>query len=142
MGVDKSVGQARKRSTKRSRVLLRAKLHTLDRELDARLRDLSRQGALVECSERLKMGEEVMFVRGRTAVHARVAWIGGNRIGLEFLKPIEESEVLVHVAPPAPVQPQPQAPYRRPGFIEGLTDFDRELARKVGESLGVKLIDD
>jgi hypothetical protein len=145
MGAEKAGEQASKRSTKRSRVLLRATLQTPRGGLDARLRDLSCKGALVECDARLAMDEEVVFVRGGTSVPARVAWLGGNRAGLEFLQPIEESEVLVHVdrrvsAPPPP--PQPQTPYRRPGFIKGLTDYDKELAREVGALLGVNLVDD
>lgn len=132
--------QAGKRRVKRARVLLAAKLQTGRGEVDARLRDLSRRGALLECSDRLPVGEEVVFTRGDTIVPARVAWAGGNRIGIEFVHPIEESEVLVHVSR-APVV-QAQTRFRRPSFSESLSDYDRKLARVMGASLGVSLIDE
>jgi hypothetical protein len=82
-----------------------------------------------------------------------VAWTSGNRVGLEFAVPIEESEVLIHVNPAgAPAQPQnhiqamEQArgnePFRRPSFTDRLSDYDRKLARVIGASLGVGLIDE
>jgi hypothetical protein len=141
------------RIAKRARVLLAARLQTQRGEFDARLRDLSCRGALLECNRSFAVGEAVTFSRGQTAVVARVAWTSGNRIGLEFAVPIEESEVLIHVNPAgAPAQPQnhiqamEQArgnePFRRPNFSERLTDYDRKLARVIGASLGVGLIDE
>src|SRR5207253_10468863 len=73
-----------KRSGKRARVLLAARLETETGELEARLRDLSQKGALVECLEVPPVGSEVVFVRGATRVPARVAWAAADRIGLEF----------------------------------------------------------
>ena len=51
MGVEHFVDGpvAGKRKAKRARVLLAAKLQTPSGEIEARLRDLSRKGALVEC---------------------------------------------------------------------------------------------
>ena len=40
-----------KRTAKRARVLLAARLETARGEIDARLRDLSQKGALIECKE-------------------------------------------------------------------------------------------
>jgi hypothetical protein len=139
------------RSAKRARVLLTAKLETGRGPLDARLRDLSCRGALLECRQPLAVGEDVVFSRGDTVVPARVAWTSGQRVGLEFKLPIEESEVLVHVNR-APQQPQnhvqamerqmANADYRRPSFSDRMTDYDRKLARVIGASLGVRLIDE
>ena len=80
MGVENYPGMTTggQRSTKRNRVLLAAKLRTSAGEIDARLRDLSRKGALVECSDVLAVGDEVVFNRGATTVPARVAWTGGG----------------------------------------------------------------
>lgn len=138
----------RKRGAKRARVLLAARLRTTGGEIDVRLRDLSCKGALLESSCPLAVGDSVVFARNQTVVPARVAWISGNRVGIEFENPIEESEVLIHVnrAPPpneGRAQEQlKQAQFRRPNFSERLSDYDRKLARVIGATLGVSLIDE
>jgi hypothetical protein len=125
-----------KRSAKRARVLLAAKLQTPFGEVDARLRDLSRKGALVECSQVPPVGTEVVFVRGSTVVPARVAWAGEDRIGLEFHYMIDENEVLVHITRRA--QPKPES-FRRPGLKEALSEDQRKIARAWGVSVGINL---
>jgi hypothetical protein len=148
---DEFSGHDSNRSAKRARVLLAAKLETGRGPVEARLRDLSCKGALLECRHPPEVGEEVIFSRGDTVAPSRIAWTSGNRIGLEFKEPIEESEVLVHVnrAPQAPqnhVQAMERqmanADYRRPNFSDRMTDYDRKLARVIGASLGVRLIDE
>ena len=140
MGVENFVKAplAGQRQAKRARVLLAGKLQTPFGEVDARLRDISRKGALVECAKVPPVGSEVVFSRGSTVVPARVAWSGGGRIGLEFHYPIDENEVLVQLkkAPPA------QAPrFRRPGLNEGLSDDDLKRARAWGVTVGIALPD-
>jgi hypothetical protein len=139
------------RSAKRARVLLAAKLETARGPVDARLRDLSCKGALLECRRPPAVGEEVVFSRGETVIPSRIAWTSSDRVGLEFKQPIEESEVLVHInrAPQAPqnhVQAMERqmanADHRRPNFSDRMTDYDRKLARVIGASLGVRLIDE
>lgn len=148
MGAENLLGKAQigQRNVKRSRVLLAARLQTSRGEIDARLRDLSRRGALIESDETLPIGEEVVFSRGDTMVRARVAWTGGNRIGLEFLQPIKEAEVLFHVSRPGASRTQIEPPsrrrFRRPSFSESLSDYERKLALVIGASLGVRLIDE
>lgn len=142
MGVEgfPNVTQAGKRSAKRARVLLAARLRTSTGEVDARLRDLSQKGALIECNQRLAIDDEVVFVRGDTVVPARVAWSGGNRFGLEFLRMIDESEVLVHVARPTVTHSQQR--FRRPRIMgEDLSDQDRKLAQVFAKSVGISLRD-
>ena len=132
-----------KRTVKRARVLLNARLETSSATLEARLRDLSQRGALIECTERLEIDSEVVFSRGGTRVPARVAWVSGKRVGLEFLRPIQESEVLRQLercASPAPVAPQ--VPYKRPGLrTHGLTEEERKLAEVWGISVGLAVPD-
>ena len=84
-----------KRVAPRARVLLAAKLQTPLGELDCRLRDLSRMGALLECAKLPPVDSEVVFVRGTVAITARVAWAGEGRLGIEFEHPIDEQKVLV-----------------------------------------------
>lgn len=86
-----------KRSSRRARVLLAAKLRTPDGEIDCRLRDLSRMGALLECKPQPAVGSQVVFLRGKVAIPARVAWSASDRIGIEFEHPIDEQEMLVQL---------------------------------------------
>lgn len=138
MGVENFVNAptAGKRQAKRNRVLLSARLQTEYGEVEARLRDLSRKGALLECPQGLPAGSEVVFSRGSTIVPARVAWSSGGRIGLEFQYMIDENEVLVQLKRPTG---QTQQRFRRPGLNEDLTAHDLKLARAWGIAVGISL---
>ena len=145
MGVENFLGKPgsaaeSQRSTKRNRVLLAARLRTPLGEVDARLRDLSQKGALVECDERLTVGDEVVFIRGSTIVPARIAWTGGNRVGLEFLRMIDESEVLVQLGRGPATSSQQR--FRRPGLNGGLTEHERKLAQLWGANVGINFSGD
>lgn len=137
MGVETFVNQTleRKRSTKRARVLLAAKLQTKHGEIDARLRDLSAKGALVECIEVPKVGTEVVFVRGKISVPARIAWAGTDRVGLEFHHEIDEHEVFVHLgkAPPGTSQDSGRTNLR------SWTADERKTAKAWGVAVGLTI---
>lgn len=137
MGVEnfQNVSAGSKRTAKRARVLLAAKLQTPFGEVDARLRDLSRKGALIECTQVPPVGTEVVFVRGSTVVPARVAWAGKDRLGLEFHYMIDEQEVLVHITKRA--QPKPES-FRRPG-VRALPEEQRKVAQAWGVAVGINL---
>ena len=140
MGVENfaNVSAGSKRSAKRARVLLSAKLETDSGEINARLRDLSQKGALVECLEVPPAGSEVVFVRGATRIPARVAWAGLNRVGLEFDYMIDEHEVLVQLGK----KPPPRAEsFRRPGLSTGLTADERKVAQAWGVTVGLNIPD-
>ena len=126
-----------KRMTKRNRVLLAARLQTPFGEVEARLRDLSRKGALVECAKVPPVGSEVVFMRGATVVPARVAWTGAQRVGLEFLYMIDEHEVLVQLKKTSGVQTQQR--FRRPGLYEEMSAKEKKLARAWGVAVGINL---
>src|SRR5688500_19319122 len=128
MGAENFVttGVGGKRTTRRARVLLAAKLKTPFGEVDCRLRDLSRKGALVECGKQPPVGSEVMFIRGSTVVPARVAWTATGRVGLEFLYMIDEQEVLVQLKKNGGGQNGDR--FRRPGLHEDMSDQERKLA--------------
>ncbi len=127
-----------KRRAKRARVLLAAKLHTQAGEIDCRLRDLSRKGALVECKPTPPTGTELTFQRGRISVPARVAWSQPGRIGLEFAYSIDDAEVLVQVGPGSS---KPVERFRRPGIKEGASEQERKLAAAWGVTVGINLPD-
>ena len=124
-----------KRGARRARVLLAAKLKTPFGEVDARLRDLSRKGALVECTKQPPVGSEVVFMRGSTIVPARVAWTAAGRVGLEFLYMIDEQEVLVQLKKTSGNQQYER--FRRPGLNETMSDQERKLAHAWGVTVGL-----
>jgi hypothetical protein len=82
------------RKGKRSRVLFKAMIHSQFGQAEARIRDLSRLGALIEMDVPPPLGAEVMFVRGSICAAGRVAWAGGQRAGLQFDGPIDEKEIV------------------------------------------------
>lgn len=132
---------AGKRSAKRARVLLAAKLRTSWGEVDAKLRDLSQKGALVECKELLEVESEVVFSRGKTVVPARVAWVSGSRVGLEFLHPIDESEVLIQLGRAPTVAAQQR--HRRPRVLgTDMSEQERKLARLWAVQVGISMAGD
>jgi hypothetical protein len=140
MGVENFVDGpvAGKRRAKRARVLLAAKLRTPSGEIDARLRDLSRKGALVECQSVPPVGTELVFNRGSTSIPARVAWTGADRVGLEFAYMIDEHEVLVQLKRTS--VDQNQARFRRPRlFGEAMSHQEKQLARLWGASVGIAI---
>ena len=142
MGVDNFLNStgATERKGKRARVLLAAKLQTQYGEIDCRLRDLSRKGALVECKPTPATGSEVLFVRGSISVPARVAWSQPGRIGLEFDFMIDEHDVLVQLKRPGSGQSVQR--FRRPGIKEGASEKERQLAAAWGVQVGINLPDE
>ena len=100
-GDETAVTELRERKDRRSLVLLAAKLRTPQGLLDVRLRNLSISGALLEAEYPPAKGLRVVFERGDTIVPARIAWSGGNRFGIQFDTPIEESELLADLTPAA-----------------------------------------
>jgi hypothetical protein len=133
--VDGSV--AGKRTAKRARVLLAAKLQVGATEIDVRLRDLSRQGALIEAQRVPPQDTEVTFTRGSLTVPARVAWAGEGRAGLEFAYVVDENEVLVQLKRTNTDQNQPR--FRRPALAEDMSAQDRKLARMWGVAVGISI---
>jgi len=127
------------RRAKRARVLLAAKLQTPYGEIEARLRDLSQKGALVECSPTPPEGSEVVFSRGPITVPARVAWAGAGRVGLEFHHQIDENEMLVQLKRVSNLQARER--FRRPGIRENASDRERALAAAWGVQVGINLPD-
>lgn len=141
MGVENVAGSRTvggKREAKRSRVLLAARLRTEAGMIEARLRDLSRKGALVECNVMPAAGTQLTFERGDTAVPSRVAWASGGRVGLAFDYMIDESELLVHIGrrkEPAAAPPR----YGRSGITLGMSATERKLARAWSVAVGLNL---
>jgi PilZ domain-containing protein len=124
-------GNSQNRRNKRSLVLIAAKVRTKQGAVEVRLRNLSRNGALLEADVPPAEGTEVVFERGDTIAEARVAWVSKQRFGIQFDRPIEESEVLNHIGKPQHNGEMDPRAFRRAGFRE------RDLKpgeRKIGEA--------
>ena len=114
------------RRSRRSQVLLVAKLEHGGTSQAVKLRNLSAEGALVE-SEKLPIeGTSVHFVRNELNAQGRVVWVNGRYAGIAFDSKLEPSEVLRHVPAPRPkIQPR----YWRPGFTaREMTSEQQRLA--------------
>lgn len=139
MGVEGfETSAASKRTARRARVLLSAKLHTPQGEYEARLRDISRTGALIESPALVKPGATVTFERGTSRVPATVAWSDGYRIGLAFEQPINEGELLVHINRAKPAAPAP-VNYSRPGIGRTMTGKELRMAQAWSVAVGLNL---
>lgn len=77
----------RKRVPKRSRVFLTAELDSGAGPRIVHIRDISRSGALVDAEQAPEDGAPVRLTCGDTTVAARVAWVDGKFVGLEFTTP-------------------------------------------------------
>jgi hypothetical protein len=131
------------RKGKRSRVLFKAIIRSLGQQGEARIRDLSKLGALLEMDRPPAAGSDVIFLRGTISAAARIAWVDGARAGLEFDCPVDEKEMLAQpaaVPPKAParrIEPD-DASYRRPGVLSTqMTDEERRLARVWAAQMGL-----
>ena len=97
---DRGDGSDRRRKP-RLRVLLSAMLETPDGERPVKLRNLSSTGARIQMDRPPLVGTLVTFRRGTTVAPGTVVWATDSMIGLEFIRPIHQSEVLIHINKPA-----------------------------------------
>ena len=129
------------RKGKRSRVLFKAVISVRGREFEARIRDLSSLGVLVEMDQPPALGTKVLFSRGRLSAGARVAWVGGNRAGLEFDTAVNEKALLAPGPRKAPETPEWELSNGglstgRPRIV-GISAEERRLARLWAKQMGM-----
>ena len=125
------------RRNKRSLVLIKAKVRTERGTVEVCLRNLSRNGALLEADAPPPEGAEVVFERGETIAPARVAWVSKGRFGVQFDIPIEENEVLIHIGKPQHSGEMDPRAFRRSGFRErSLKPGERQIGEAWFRSLG------
>ena len=77
-----------KRQPKRSRAFLVAQLDSGSGPMQARVRDISRSGALLEADSVPDEGACVRLTCGGAHLDARVVWAQDGRFGLEFETPL------------------------------------------------------
>lgn len=83
-----------KREEKRSRVFLIAQIDATNGLQYARVRDVSRSGALLESEVTPEPGENIQVKCGRTKLHARAAWVDRGWFGVEFETPLLMRELV------------------------------------------------
>lgn len=90
------VGAEKRISAERHRMVWVAKLQSAGRETTARLRNISRTGAMIELSERVDMaeGSVASLVLAKVgAISAKVRWGFGHQLGLEFLEEFDVTKL-------------------------------------------------
>lgn len=116
------------RSSRRSPVLLAASVEVGGATQAVKLRNLSKDGALIEGDALPVEGSSTLFGRNDLSVRARVAWVQGRFAGLAFERPLEKEEVLRNVPKPkARIQPE----FRRPGLAcRPLSEDERRMVER------------
>ena len=87
----------------RRRVLLSAILEMPAGDRTVRMRNLSSTGCLIEIEPPPPVGTLVTFRRGNTIAPGTVVWATQSLIGVEFIRPIHESEVMIHIRRPGAI---------------------------------------
>jgi len=83
-----------KRDEKRSRVFLAADVESGGKSVAARIRDISRNGALLESDFAPAKGKAVQIVCGKARLEAHVAWVDRCWFGVEFDAPLVMSKLV------------------------------------------------
>jgi hypothetical protein len=107
-----------RRSSRRRRVFLSARLETPAAEYPVHIRDISATGARIEGADLPGTRAIVALKRGAFTGYGRLVWTDGGVGGLEFDEPLDEDELLESLKGIPAAAPAPQ-PYRRPGLNRG-----------------------
>jgi hypothetical protein len=83
-----------KRDPKRSRVFLSAQVDSGSGQVEARIRDISTSGALLESDLAVKSGAEIAVHCGDTEARGRVAWADRGWFGVEFDSPLTVDQLI------------------------------------------------
>jgi hypothetical protein len=114
------------RRSRRSNVLMSATVEFDGTSANAKLRNLSKEGALVQGEGLPPIGQQVKFCKGEMCLSGHVAWRAGDRAGIAFDKPLDPESVLRHVPSP---RPRMAAEHRRPRLRgQELTPGERKVA--------------
>jgi hypothetical protein len=119
----------------RSSVFLTAMIEVAGSPLSVRMRNLSEGGALIEGNHLPEEGTCLIFHKGDLTVSGRIAWMHGNRCGIQFDQKLTPETILTtmrvitkHAAAPPSC--------KRPGFSQhSLSAAERALAHQWGVTI-------
>lgn len=94
---------AASREQRRSSLFLAAVLRSGAEQVPARVRNMSRNGAMVEAPICPPKGTKVQLIRGSLLAHGEIIWAEGGRCGLRFVSDVSVRDWL---ASPAEVEQQ------------------------------------
>lgn len=128
------------RRSRRSPVLLTATVYVGGLPVTVKLRNLSEEGALIECDRLPLEGAETYFERNGMRLKSRIVWVQGKYAGVAFNTPLKREEVLRQI--PAPKQ-RAQLEFRRPGFAcRPLSANERSMVESWMAQSQIGLIDE
>jgi hypothetical protein len=78
-----------KRHPKRVRVMLDSMIETARGQEEVRVRDISKDGMLMESNDSLTVGETLSLSLGAHALEGKVAWQEGTWSGMAFSQPLD-----------------------------------------------------
>lgn len=120
--------QSQNRRSRRSNVLMAAFVESGAARLPVKLRNLSKDGALVEGAALPPVGTRVHFHKGDLALPGHIAWAAGTRAGIAFDRALDPESVLRHVPKP---QPRACFEHRRPRLRgQELSPGERKIAEE------------
>lgn len=95
-----------KRAPKRSRVFLSAEYQAGSGPIEARIRDISRSGALLESAVEPAAGSRLQVTCGDVRMGGHVVWVENGWFGVEFDEPLQQGALVdsagtqLHVSAP------------------------------------------
>ncbi len=116
------------RRSRRSNLLMAARLEHPAGVTPVTLRNLSANGALVEGDHGLPPGTLIVFRKKDLAASGRIAWSAGRRAGLAFDMPLDPETVLHNVPAPKPIT---EIVHKRPGFRGSQLAEEQRFAEKL-----------
>lgn len=128
-------GRVRSAPSPRQRLQLTGAIHFDQETTSARIRNISVEGAMVECPWDFHLGTELLLDLGQAGtLLAKVRWCRGGQIGLKFASRFDLKKLAER--PPAPepkpeAAPRPSGGYAIPGApadTQGKRDSDKRLS--------------
>jgi len=118
-------GNMQNRNSRRAPVLLAASIDVRGAPAAVKLRNLSRQGALIEGDRLPSEGVTTFFARKDLRLKCQVMWVEGRYGGIRFNRELNPDEVLRYI-PPSRETFQPE--FKRPGLAcKPLTPSEKKM---------------
>lgn len=112
----------------RSPVLLTASVEVDGVPYAVKLRNLSKEGALIEGEHLPAEGAEAYFERNQLRLKSRVIWVEGRYAGVAFARSLKPEEILRNI--PRPRQ-EPKQEFKRPGLAcRPLSAYERRMLER------------